>query len=102
MRCDSGKPAYLRLRRVCLTAAPSSAPTHAHPSRFVMQFHAHTKRWALTYPDPVQMNLDGGLPLFPVSAAPACRCQKIASCTAESFSRQTVRRASRRDVATEG
>ena len=59
MRCDSGKPAYLRLRRVCLTAAPSSAPSHAHPSRYT---HTHTTRWALTYPDPVQMNLDGGWP----------------------------------------
>ncbi len=74
MRCDSGKPAYLRLRRMCLTAAPSSsAPTHAHPSRFVRSStHArsrthtrtHTTRWALTYPDPVQTNLDGGLPPF--------------------------------------
>lgn len=38
MRCDSGKPAYLRLRRMCLTAAPSSsAPTHARS-----RTHTHT------------------------------------------------------------
>ena len=49
MRCDSGKPAYLRLRRMCLTAAPSSsAPTHARS-----RTHTHTRRGGLS-PIPIR------------------------------------------------